>query len=170
MMPIMARRPRARICADDPQSGKMPQSTARQQLEIHDEQHAVPVARSARLRGGCGPASGLAAVTSAPLRLGPPSFASFREFYPYYLGQHSHPISRRLHVGGTLLALAVALAALATGRWAWLLGVPLAGYLPAWVGHYFFERNAPATFSHPFYSLRGDLSLLAEVLSGRLPW
>ncbi|TLZ53646.1 MAG: DUF962 domain-containing protein [Gammaproteobacteria bacterium] len=119
----------------------MPQSAAPQQLEIHDEQHAVPRARSARLRGGC-----------------------------YYLGQHSHPISRRLHVCGTLLALAVALAALVTGRWAWLLGAPLAGYLPAWVGHYFFERNVPATFSHPLYSLRGDLSLLVEVLTGRMPW
>ncbi|TLY58384.1 MAG: DUF962 domain-containing protein [Gammaproteobacteria bacterium] len=148
----------------------MPQSAAPKQLEIHDEQHAVPLARPARLRGGCGPRSGVAAVTSAPVRLRPPTFASFREFYPYYLGQHSHPISRRLHVCGTLLALAVALAALVTGRWAWLLGAPLAGYLPAWVGHYFFERNVPATFSHPLYSLRGDLSLLVEVLTGRMPW
>src|SRR5207245_5220185 len=103
------------ICADDPQSGKMPQSAAPKQLEIHDEQHAVRLARSARLRGGCGPRSGVAAVTSAPVRLRPPTFARFREFYPYYLGQHSHPISRRLHVCGTLLALAVAPAALITG-------------------------------------------------------
>ena len=107
---------------------------------------------------------------SAPPNRPPPSFASFREFYPYYLGQHSHPVSRRLHVSGTLLALLLAGGALVTGRWLWLLGVPLAGYLPAWVGHYLFERNSPATFSHPLYSLRGDLLLLTEVLTGRIPW
>ena len=99
-----------------------------------------------------------------------PSFASFREFYPYYLGQHTHPVSRRLHVSGTLIALALAGSALVTGHWAWLLAVPLAGYLPAWAGHYFFEHNAPATFSYPLYSLRGDLSMLTEVLTGRMPW
>jgi hypothetical protein len=108
--------------------------------------------------------------TMSSTQFPPPTFGSFREFYPYYLGQHSHPISRRLHVGGTLLALAIALAALVSGRWAWLLGVPLAGYLPAWVGHYFFEHNSPATFTHPFYSLRGDLALLTDVLTGRMPW
>lgn len=100
----------------------------------------------------------------------PPSFASFREFYPYYLGQHAHPVTRRLHVSGTLFALVLAGGALVSGRWSWLLAVPLAGYLPAWIGHYFFERNRPATFTHPLYSLRGDLVMLAEVLSGRLPW
>ena len=105
-----------------------------------------------------------------PLTGQPPSFASFREFYPYYLGQHTHPVSRRLHVVGTLLALALAGGALLTGHWRWLLAVPLAGYLPAWAGHYFFEHNAPATLRHPLYSLRGDLSMLIEVLTGRMPW
>ncbi len=107
---------------------------------------------------------------TAPLSRETPSFASFREFYPYYLGQHTHPVSRRLHVSGTLLALALGGGALVTGHWTWLFAVPLAGYLPAWVGHYFFEHNAPATFSHPLYSLRGDLSMLTEVLTGRMPW
>ena len=108
-------------------------------------------------------------MSATPSR-GTPTFASFREFYPYYLGQHSHPVSRRLHVGGTLIALAFGGSALVTGHWPWLLMVPLAGYLPAWIGHYFFEHNAPATFSHPLYSLRGDLSMLTEVLTGRMPW
>ena len=97
-------------------------------------------------------------------------FASFREFYPYYLQQHTHRTSRRLHIAGTLLALAAALAAIASGRWLWLLVVPLVGYLPAWFGHWRFERNSPATFRHPLYSLRGDFTLLCEVLSGRRPW
>ncbi|MGN6452257.1 MAG: Mpo1-like protein [Steroidobacteraceae bacterium] len=97
-------------------------------------------------------------------------FASFREFYPYYLQQHTNSISRRLHVGGTLLAVAAAIGAVVTGRWRWLLAVPFAGYLPAWIGHALFERNSPATLRHPLYSLRGDFTLLLEVLSGRRDW
>ena len=97
-------------------------------------------------------------------------FASFREFYPYYLGQHASRASRRLHVCGTLLALLITGAALVSGHWLWLLGVPLAGYLPAWAGHYFFEGNSPATFNHPLYSLRGGFAMLADVLTGRLRW
>lgn len=99
-----------------------------------------------------------------------PRFASFREFYPYYLGQHAHRTSRRLHVSGTLLALLIALGAVVSGRWVWLLTVPCAGYLPAWAGHFFFEGNSPATFSHPLYSLRGDFAMLTDVLTGRLRW
>jgi hypothetical protein len=100
----------------------------------------------------------------------PAQFASFREFYPYYLQQHTNRTSRRLHVAGTLLAIAAATAAAAAGRWAWLLAAPLAGYLPAWIGHLLFERNLPATLHHPLYSLRGDFTLLLEVLSGRRAW
>ena len=101
---------------------------------------------------------------------GAPQFASFREFYPYYLGEHRHPISRRLHVIGTLLALLAAVLAVAVRRWSLLAAVPLAGYGLAWIGHFFFERNTPATFRHPFYSLRGDFTLLGEVLTGRKRW
>jgi hypothetical protein len=99
-----------------------------------------------------------------------PRFANFREFYPYYLGEHGNRISRRLHVTGTLLALLAVATALVTERWRWLLLAPLAGYLPAWAGHYFFEHNRPATFSHPLWSLRGDFAMLAEVLTGRMRW
>ena len=97
-------------------------------------------------------------------------FANFREFYPYYLAQHANRTSRRLHLAGSLLALACAALALASGRWAWLLGAPLAGYLPAWTGHFFFEHNSPATFRHPLYSLRGDFTMLFDVLTGRTRW
>ena len=97
-------------------------------------------------------------------------FSSFREFYPYYLEQHSNPRSRRLHVCGTLLAILIAATALLSNHPLWLLAVPLAGYLPAWAGHVLFQHNLPATFRHPLYSLRGDFVMLAEVLTGRRRW
>jgi hypothetical protein len=100
----------------------------------------------------------------------PAGFASFREFYPYYLEQHRNPVSRRLHVTGTLLAIVCAVAALLSGHWLVLLAVPLAGYGLAWAGHFLFEHNSPATFANPLYSLRGDLTMLGEVLSGRRRW
>jgi len=101
---------------------------------------------------------------------GATAYASFRDFYPCYLGEHRNRTSRRLHVSGTLLALALLVAALASGRLALLWAVPVAGYGFAWVGHLFFEKNTPATFTHPFYSLRGDLTMMVEVLTGRMPW
>jgi hypothetical protein len=97
-------------------------------------------------------------------------YASFREFYPFYLSEHSNRISRRLHVSGTLLALALAAAAIVSGRLALLWAVPVAGYAFAWVGHYFFEKNTPATFTHPLYSLCGDFTMFYEVLTGRIRW
>src|SRR5258708_9988119 len=99
-----------------------------------------------------------------------PRFASFREFYPYYLGEHRNHTSRRLHVTGTLLAVGIAAGALLTSRWAWLLAGPLARYLPAGVGHFFFEGNSPATLRDPLYSLRGDFALLGPSLTGPMRW
>ena len=97
-------------------------------------------------------------------------FASFDEFYPFYLREHSSRVSRRLHVIGTTLAILLAVAALVTREWALLWGVPIAGYAFAWTGHFFFEKNSPATFRHPLYSLRGDFRMLRDVLTGRLRW
>jgi hypothetical protein len=97
-------------------------------------------------------------------------FASFDDFYPYYLREHSSRVSRRLHVVGTSLAVALAVTAVVTREWTLLWGVPLAGYAFAWAGHFFFEKNSPATFRHPLYSLRGDFKMLREVLTGRLRW
>jgi hypothetical protein len=97
-------------------------------------------------------------------------FASFDDFYSFYLREHSSRVSRRLHVVGTALAIALALGAIVTQEWALLWGVPFAGYALAWTGHFFFEKNAPATFRHPLYSLRGDLTMLRDVLTGRIRW
>jgi hypothetical protein len=100
----------------------------------------------------------------------PTRFASFREFYPFYLQEHGNRTSRRLHVAGTLLAITILAWALLTTRWLLLLAVPVAGYAFAWIGHFFFEGNSPATFKHPLYSLRGDFTMLRDVLTGRMRW
>jgi len=95
-------------------------------------------------------------------------FNSFKEFYPFYLSQHADPTCRRLHVLGSLLVLLALAAVVVSGRWAWLVLVPLIGYGFAWVGHYVFEKNRPATFSHPVYSFIGDWVMLWQALTGKV--
>jgi hypothetical protein len=98
----------------------------------------------------------------------PAAFASFREFYPFYLGEHTNRICRRLHFVGSALMLIVLVAAFATAQWVWLWLLPVIGYGFAWVGHFFFEHNRPATFTHPFYSFVGDWVMFAQMLRGRI--
>ena len=95
-------------------------------------------------------------------------FRSFAEFYPYYLGEHSNPTCRRLHFVGTSLAIALLAYTIASGKWLLLLAVPLAGYGFAWVGHFFFEKNRPATFTYPLYSLLGDFAMFRDILRGKI--
>ena len=95
-------------------------------------------------------------------------FRNFREFYPYYLSEHAHPVSRRLHFAGSLGVLGCMAAALATTDLRWLAGAPLCGYGLAWIGHFVFEKNRPATFRHPFYSLMGDWVMFKDILVGRV--
>lgn len=95
-------------------------------------------------------------------------FASFAEFYPYYLAEHSNSTSRRLHFVGTSLVIAIVTYAFATFNPWLLLGVPIVGYGFAWAGHFFFERNRPATFRHPFYSLMGDFVMFRDMVTGKL--
>ncbi|CAH0140238.1 hypothetical protein SRABI70_00269 [Pseudomonas sp. Bi70] len=95
-------------------------------------------------------------------------FNSFAEFYPYYLEEHRNPTCRRLHYAGSLLVLVVLGYALLSGQWLWLLALPVIGYGFAWVGHFAFERNRPATFQYPLYSLMGDWVMLKDMLTGRL--
>ena len=97
-------------------------------------------------------------------------FGSFREFYPSYLAQHRNPRCRQLHfVGTTLFVVQSAAALLLRQPWLLLSGV-VAGYGFAWVGHFFFEKNRPATFTHPFYSLIGDFAMARDILAGRIRW
>lgn len=97
-----------------------------------------------------------------------PRFASFREFYPYYLGEHRDPRCRRLHAAGSTLVLLTVALALLTGTLRWLWLAPLAGYGCAWIGHYVYEKNRPATFRHPLYSFIGDWVMYWQVLRGTL--
>lgn len=96
------------------------------------------------------------------------TFSRFSEFYPHYLKEHSDPTCRRLHYTGSLLVIAVALYAAGTTQWMYLWLLPIIGYGFAWVGHFLFEKNRPATFKHPFYSLMGDWVMLKDMLTGRI--
>lgn len=98
----------------------------------------------------------------------PGEFASFRDFYPYYLSEHRNRTCRRLHFAGTLLVVVTFLIAVATARWALLWLLPVFGYGFAWAGHFVFEKNRPATFRHPLYSLAGDFVMFRDVLTGRI--
>jgi hypothetical protein len=94
-------------------------------------------------------------------------FASFRQFYPFYLDEHRDQRCRRLHFLGSSLVVLVVLLAIISGRWAWLWLAPLAGYGCAWIGHFVFEKNRPATFRHPLYSLMGDWVMYWQMLTGK---
>jgi hypothetical protein len=94
-------------------------------------------------------------------------FQSYEEFWPYYVAQHRHPVNRRLHVLGSTLFLACGVLGVLVSP-VWLLVMPVAGYGFAWIGHFFFERNKPATFTHPLWSFRGDARMYRLTWLGRM--
>lgn len=95
-------------------------------------------------------------------------FTSFREFYPFYLQEHSNRTCRRLHFIGTTLVLALLVGVMLTGQWLWLLAFPVIGYGFAWVGHFVYEKNRPATFKYPIYSFMGDFVMYKDICMRRL--
>jgi hypothetical protein len=95
-------------------------------------------------------------------------YASFTEFYPYYLAEHSNRSCRRLHFVGTSLGLVFLLHALSTLNFWCLLAGLVVGYAFAWVGHFVFEKNRPATFTYPLYSFMGDWAMWKDILSGKI--
>ena len=97
-------------------------------------------------------------------------FASFREFYVFYLGEHRDRVCRRLHFAGTSLAIGFIVLAVMRGDPRWLIGALLSGYTVAWIGHFFFEKNRPATFKHPLYSFAGDWVMFKDILTGKIPF
>ena len=97
-----------------------------------------------------------------------PRIQTYREFWPYYVGEHSSPACRALHYLGSVMGLSTLAALALTGDWRWLLVGLVAGYGPAWVGHFFIEKNRPATFRYPLWSLISDYRMLALALRGEM--
>ena len=93
---------------------------------------------------------------------------NYSEFWLHYLREHSSPCTRLAHYVGTSLASGAGMLFAVTGHWAWLIAMPLLGYGCAWVGHGLIERNWPATFSNPLWSLVSDFRMFFLAVTGRL--
>lgn len=97
-------------------------------------------------------------------------FNNLSEFYPYYLSEHQNLTCRRLHFVGSSLVLGCLAALLLTGQWFWLPTAFVCGYGFAWVGHFAFEKNKPATFKYPLYSFVSDWIMYKDILTGKIPF
>jgi hypothetical protein len=97
-------------------------------------------------------------------------YTTFRDFYPFYLAEHSDRTNRRLHFAGTSLSLIIIIAAILTFSPLLLLAALANGYAFAWVGHFLFEKNRPATFTYPLFSLAGDWVMWKDILTRRIPF
>lgn len=95
-------------------------------------------------------------------------YTSFKSFYPYYLTEHANSTNRILHFIGTTILIAAIVFAIVTQKWLALLLVPVIGYGFAWIGHFFIEKNKPATFTYPFYSLASDFVMFWHILTGQI--
>jgi len=98
------------------------------------------------------------------------SFNSFEEFYPFYLDEHQNSTCRRLHFFGSTLTLLALAYIIVNQTWTSIWVLPLIGYGFAWVGHFFFEHNKPATFQYPLYSFIGDWVMFKDILIGKVKW
>ena len=95
-------------------------------------------------------------------------FNSFKEFYPFYLSQHSKSSTKLLHTVGSIGVICIIIYCILTTKWKLLYLTPLVGYGFAWFGHFFFEKNKPATFEYPLYSFIGDWVMLKDILIGKI--
>ena len=98
----------------------------------------------------------------------PREFPDFKSFYPFYLSEHQNVTCRRLHFIGSCLVLATFVLIMVTKQWKLLWLLPLIGYGFAWIGHFLFEKNRPATFQYPLYSLWGDWVMFKDILMGKV--
>lgn len=95
-------------------------------------------------------------------------FTSWAEFYPYYLSEHSKAVTRIFHYVGTTLFFVLLITGMVRAKWYYFALLPLVGYGFAWIGHFFVEKNKPATFQYPLWSLLSDFKMYFDWLSGRL--
>lgn len=93
---------------------------------------------------------------------------TFEEFWPFYVGEHKNPVNRALHYAGTTMVIGTVATAAVTLNPLWLLATPVVGYAPAWIGHFVFEKNMPATFKHPIWSLAADFKMYGLALRGKM--
>ncbi|MEQ8369269.1 MAG: DUF962 domain-containing protein [Alphaproteobacteria bacterium] len=94
--------------------------------------------------------------------------ATYRQFWPYYLAEHSRPATRHLHIAGTSLAVVLLAAAVIAWSWPLALAAAVSGYGLAWISHVAVEHNRPATLRYPLWSLASDFRLCALWYGGRL--
>jgi hypothetical protein len=95
-------------------------------------------------------------------------FASYDEFFTFYLHEHSDPRNRAMHAVGTILGLCILIVPFVIGHPWYALLWPVVSYAFAWTGHFLIEGNKPATFGHPFWSLISDFKMLGLMLTGKL--
>jgi hypothetical protein len=95
-------------------------------------------------------------------------YTTFWGFYPYYLTEHALPVNRTLHFMGTSIVILLFLIGLFTWHPLLFVFIPIAGYGFAWVGHFFLEKNRPATFTYPLWSLASDFVMFWHILTGQI--
>ena len=95
-------------------------------------------------------------------------FNSFKEFYPFYLSEHSKKSTKILHMIGSIAVIYILIYSINNQDWNKLYYLPIIGYGFAWIGHFFFEKNKPATFKYPLYSFIGDWAMLKDIVIGKV--
>ena len=95
-------------------------------------------------------------------------FTSFKDFYPYYLSEHKLRINKILHAIGSLSGLGFLIYTIYTEQYKFILISFIFGYTFAWIGHFIFEKNKPATFKYPLYSFMGDWVMLKDIILGKI--
>ncbi len=93
---------------------------------------------------------------------------TYKEFYPFYLSEHNNAYNRFFHFIGTTLVIIIIIMAIWQKKPKFLWYVPVIGYGFAWIGHFFFEKNKPATFKYPLWSLKSDFKMYFEILTGKI--
>ena len=94
--------------------------------------------------------------------------ANYRDFWDFYIREHSKPLTRWLHVIGTLLGVTLLVYFSATGRWYYFPIFLIVGYAFAWFAHFVVEKNRPATFKYPLWSFISDFRMMWLTLTGRM--